>query len=335
MIELLEDCKKRKEEEEERKRKEEERKMLLNDNVNLINNFNFENINNLKNINDISNNLDITFMKSVTVFCIIKNNERLYEFVYPDNKNGYNIIFYNLLLNKIENKINNAHSDRINRIKHYFSSYLKIHILLSSSYDKSIKIWNITSKPISNILIINNCFDGDNYSPFCLMFKEETFFIFGGSRDKKKKIWNQKGELIGFIEKSNLNYGRFIEAAYIGNNSYILLSGNYHSKCYDYKNNNIKIYKNPNKNNQHNIANLFNKNKNIYLIIGDEGGSIYIFDFISSNLIKEIEVGNKINSLCSINEKYLIISKSKNLGIIDMDNYYIVKDISSGIITIF
>ena len=284
--------------------------MLLNDNLNLINNFKFENVDNLKNINDISNDSNIRFMKSVTVFCIIKNDERLYEVVYPDNnKNGYNIIFYNLLLNKIENKINNAHYSCIFRIKHYFSSYLKSHILLSSSGDQSIKLWNISLKPISNILTINNCFDGDKYSPFCLMFIEETFFIFGGSRDQKKKIWNQKGELIGSIEKSNLDYGRFIEAAYIENNPYILLSGRYHSECYDYNNNNIKIYKNPNKNNMHLIVNLFNKNKNIYLITGDEGGNICIFDFISTNLTEEIETGKSIYSLCSICEKYLIVSK--------------------------
>ena len=242
----------------------------------------------------------------------------------------HNIIFYNLLLNKIENKINNAHSDNIYIIKHYFRPYLKSHILLSSSSDKSIKLWNISLKPISNILTINNCFDGDNYSPFCLMFNEETFFIFGGSRDQKKKIWNQKGELIGSIEKSNLNYGRFIETAYIENNPYIFLSGQYHSECYDYNNNNIKIYKNPNKNNMHLIVNLFNKNKNIYLITGDEGGNICIFDFISTNLIKEIETGKCINSLCLINEKYLIVSKDKNIEIIDMNNYSIVKDFSSG-----
>ena len=38
----------------------------------------------------------------------------------------------------------------------------------------------------------------------------------------------------------------------------------------------------------------------------------------------------RILSLCLINEKQLITSKDKNLGIIDMDNYSIVKDFSSG-----
>ena len=186
---LLEEYNKRKEKEkeEEENRKKEEEKIALNDNVNLINNFKFENIDKIKNINVISNDLNITFMKSVTVYTIIKNNESLYEIAYPDNKNGYNIIIYNLLLNKIENKINNAHSNNIHKIKHYFNPSTKNHILLSSSADKSIKLWNISSNPIINILTINNCFDGDNQSPFCLMFKEEDFFIFGGSRDQKKK----------------------------------------------------------------------------------------------------------------------------------------------------
>ena len=64
------------------------------------------------------------------------------------------------------------------------------------------------------------------------MFKNENYFIFGGSRREKKNIWNENGSLIGPIEKSNLNYGRFIESTYIENKSYILLSGRYHSECY-------------------------------------------------------------------------------------------------------
>ncbi len=127
-------------------------------------------------------------MKSVAVFNLIKNNERFYEVAFPENKNEYNIIIYNLSLNKIESKINNAHSNEIHRIKHYFNPSINSHILLSTSSDLSIKLWNISSSPITNILKINNCFDGDNYSPFCLMFKEEDFFIFGGSRNQKKNM---------------------------------------------------------------------------------------------------------------------------------------------------
>ena len=126
-------------------------------------------------------------MKSVAVYSIIKNNEILYEIAYPDNNNGYNIIIYNKLLNNISNKINNAQSNDIHKIKHYYNSLSKNHLLLTSSSDYSIKLWNISSNHISNILKKENCFDGNHCSPFCMLFNKGDYFILSGSRNKKKK----------------------------------------------------------------------------------------------------------------------------------------------------
>ena len=328
---LLQEYKKKKEEEKEEEiKKEIERKNELNDNVNLINDFKCNNINTMNNYT-ISNNLNITWMKSVAVYSIIKNNEILYEIAYPDNKNGYNIIIYNILLNNISNKINNAHSNDIHKIKHYYNSLSKNHLLLTSSSDKCIKLWNISSNPISNILKINNCFDGDCLSPFCMLFNKGDYFILGGSRDKKKQIWNKNGSLIGPIEKSNLNYGRFIETTYIENKPYVLLAGVDHSESYDYNNNTIKTYKSNKYNNQHVVINLFKKNETIYLISGDNCGNVIIFDFLSTNEISSISVGNYfVFSLCSLNEKYILVGgKNKELKIIDFDNKSIVKNYSA------
>ena len=69
-------------------------KLRINDNVNIVNDFNCENISNMKNIKTIPSNYSITYMKSIAVYAIKKNNEILYELAYPDNKNGYNIIIY-------------------------------------------------------------------------------------------------------------------------------------------------------------------------------------------------------------------------------------------------
>ena len=297
-----------------------------NDNVNLINNFNLIDANKIQNIKTIANNLKIDSFKSVAVYKIKRNDEILYEIAYPDNNNGYNIIIYNLLNNN-KNIINKAHLDNIHRIKHYYDSLTKNHILLTSSKDKSIKLWNISSYPISNILHINNCFDGNPGSPFCLMFNKEDYYILGGSWNKKKNIWNKNGNLIGPIEKSQLNYGIFIESTYIDNKPYILLSGEYHSECYDYNNNTIKIYKSNNKNNIHGIVNLFKNNNKIYLISGDDGGNVIIFDFISTNEISSISVGGWIYSLCSLNEKYILVGNTKGeLKVIDFDNKSIIKN---------
>ena len=143
----------------------------------------------------------------------------------------------------------------------------------------------------------------------------------------KKKIWNQKGELIGPIEKSNLNNGSFIEATYIENKPYILLGGDNFCECLDFDNNNIKLYKNNNiKDCRHNNINLFNKNKNIYLIDGDFDGNLSIFDFISTNLIKFISLKETIYSMCSLNEKYLLVGNYHKMKVIDIDNYSVVKE---------
>ena len=78
-------------------------------------------------------------------------------------------------------------------------------------------------------------------SPFCMLFNKGDYFILGGTAQNKKQIWNKYGSLIGPIENSNLDYGRFIETTYIENKPYVLLAGNHHAECYDYNNNTIKI----------------------------------------------------------------------------------------------
>ena len=158
------------------------------------------------------------------------------------------------------------------------------------------------------------------------MFINDDYYIFGGSCKSKKNIWNKNGLLIGNIEKSNLNRGRFIEATYIDNNPHIILSGKSHSELYDYTNNNLKKYSSKNNNKEHLIANIFyNKNK-IYLICGDAGGNIIIFDFDNTNEISSISVGDCVYSLSSINEKYILVGKfNGELDVIDFHNKSIVK----------
>jgi len=230
------------------------------------------------------------------------------------------------LTNKITNRINYAHTDLIYHIKHYYYSSAKMHLLFSTSTDKSIKLWNISSEKIPCFLKIENCFDGDVRSPFCMMFNNDDYYVFGGSYKSKKNIWNKNRVLIGKIDKSNLNRGGFIEATYINNNSYIILSGCNHSELYDYANNNLKKYISKNNNKEHLIANIFKNNNKIYLICGDRGGNIMIFDFDNTNEISSISVGAEVRSLCSVNEKYILVGKyNGEIDVIDFNNKSIVK----------
>ena len=298
-----------------------------NDSIKLLDGFEKYDVNNMKNIKSLSDNLNITWIKSVAVYKINRFDEISYELSYPEYKKGYNIIIYDIISNKISNEINNAHFNEIHRIKHYYYSKEKKDILLTSSSDKSIKLWDISLYSICNIIHIENFFDGFSGSPFCLLFNKNDYYILGGSRYRKKNIWDKNGELIRQIEKSTLDYSTFIEAIYVDSKPYVLLSGRNHSESYDYEYNKIKIYKSENQADEHYIANLFKNNGTIYLITGDSSGSVTIFDFMTAEEIISISVGEYIYSICSVNEKYILVGNNNNeLSLIDFENKSRIKD---------
>ena len=52
-----------------------------------------------------------------------------------------------------------------------------------------------------------------------------------------------------------------------------------------------------------------------------------IFDYVTTNEISSISVEGVVDSLCSINEKYILVGKNKGeLKFIDFDNKSIVKN---------
>ena len=150
------------------------------------------------------------------------------------------------------------------------------------------------------ILKIENCHCS------CLMFKNEEFFIFGEEYKSYNEygsyylsIWNKNGTKIKDIKKLNECYTRinFIEATYFENKNYILLSGCdyeydsqqknkknkktiYCSKCYNYDEDDIKIYKCDDNNSQIYCINLFKKGNDIYFITGSNQ-KVNIFEFES------------------------------------------------------
>ncbi len=294
--------------------------------------------------------------KSLAVYSIIRNNKRFYELAYVRrgqyyNNNGtqyyYNIVIYNILLNKITNKIYQAHYDQINNIKHYYYSSANKHFLLSSG-QKSIKLWNISSKAITKELSIDNVYnDYYRYKDYptyycncsCLLFNNENYFIFSGYTNKiKTAIFNKEGNQIETIKDSNLEYVNFIETAYIENNPYVLLSGQNHTESYDYNSSILKTYKSKGNESSSCISNLFKKNKIIYLITGQSDGRVVIFNFETTEEIYSIKIGNRnIYGLCSLNEKYFLVGDDKEIKVIDFDNkstFKKYKDISSEILGI-
>jgi hypothetical protein len=278
------------------------------------------------------------------------------------------IIIYNLITNKIENKIYVAQGEGtyIDTLKHYYNSSTKNHILLSCWSDKyqspeyyQTSLWNISSDPIVNFLNINDyC-----YKP-CIIFKNVDFFVFGyymketrdyysnnTSYDKRMCAWDKNGSKIKTVNKSKLKSLDFSEAAYVENKNYVLLSGQgdyddniksnpYFSECHtwDEDEDEVRTYKDSeNNNSQIYCINLFKKGNDIFFITGSDK-KVNIFEFKSTKLRTRIQLGGiqlrdnpeiPVYSLCSISEKYMIASNIFKLKIIDMENHSVVKEYSA------
>ena len=360
---MYEDYLKRKQEEEIKKqekekqkyeeliRKEVEKKLKLNDNVNLSNDFQSKNID-LKEYYSIAKENFHNDRNCIAVYPIIRINERLYELAcIKEDRNRYsNIVIYNILLNKKTNVIYNAHgqNNSIENIKHYYYSSKKKHFLLSASQCE-IKLWNISSEIITNEFKItaekninynqnNNNYNNNNYSynlPYyyyfncsCLLFEDDNYIIFSGCSNSDIKIYN--GNYQTNIGNSKIKGVKFIEAAYVGDKSYILLAGGGNSESYDYKNNSLKEYISKNEKNENistDYINLFNKDNKIYLITAYNDGKVVIFDFDSAEEKFSIKINNGYNfGLCSLNEKYFLVYGQKEINVIDFDKKRSIKN---------
>ena len=75
-----------------------------------------------------------------------------------------------------------------------------------------------------------------------------------------------------------------------------------------------------------NCINLFNKNNKIYLIAAYSDGKVAIFDFDSAEEIFSIKIDKSYNyGLCSLNEKYFLVSSEKEINVIDFDKQRSIK----------
>jgi hypothetical protein len=313
------------EEREKQLQKEEEELSSKNDNLNLINYFKCDNIKQMQYIDTIT--YPCFDFNTFTVYCIIKNNKRLYQMTGSFNNNSkYYIIIYDLVNKKRENLIYIGENAYINKIKHYYNPSDKMHMLLCFG-GNVVQIWDISSNPSTKISNIENISGQAN----CLIFKENRFFIFGiYSQQSEYNLvcWDQNGNQVN----NNINiYGspKFMETTYIENKTYILMDGYdsesrlYFPQCYDYDNNKVYYYKNKNDKSSSDITciNLFNKGNKIEDIdlIVCKNDKIEVFNFINKNLIREITINN-ISSLCTINQKYVFVSDSSNkIKIIDKE----------------
>ena len=290
-----------------------------------INNFNPQNLNCLRQISSNFGCYDSDVYDCICFF-ISKNNEHV--LCYPDSSYK-SLIFYDINNNNEIKKINNAHDNNIYTIKHY--TYDKFDIILSTSYNNDIKIWNYNEG--LNILTISKIYENYNhvYSS-CIIFDKNNFTIFCTGYNNYIKIYNQAGEFIKNIGNNDVDYRKYIDSSEIEDKKYLIVGGN----------KGIQVFNLPalteyhtfiegNDGNYHNEAKIIKINDTYNLI--DTGGfnHIKIWDFINKNLINKInsDTTDYLRGFMIINNRYLFIgSRDKNIKEFDLEKKIMIKSIN-------
>ena len=226
-------------------------------------------------------NLNAFIDRTFTVFKSLKN-EYLLIYSYSENYKNYSLKCYDILKDKSMTKVQKAHSERIFTCSHFLDKYKMRDLLITSAFDKKIKIWNITN----NFQVIYEK-KPDYY------FKENTYLLSENILSYNNKIY-------------------LIVSAYeINSSGYDLLYYNTSKK--------IDWHHFENSRDNTNFLDIFYNNGNPEIITANLG-NVKIYNFQNKNLIKLFhDNNNKLNYLSAIvkkdsfNNKNIIVSAGDGL----------------------
>ena len=223
------------------------------------------------------------------------------------------IELFDLDKNEIFKTIKNAHINIIYSCRHFPDKKKKIDYIITSSYDRNVKLWDIKDCSC-NLTIFNPHISNHIYS-VSILFEEEKNknYIITSCTHDFMKIYDFSGKLKQTFGQMDINT-YFIDTYYDDKKKkyYILNANSSDVKSYNFNNGEIyKIYKGFPQSWHMSVIIHEIKEKQI-LIASDGNGYIRMWGFHSANLIKSIFTNSFINlrGICLWNEKYLFAGAS-------------------------
>ena len=261
------------------------------------------------------------------VFCAFKSYSNESFIVWGTTI--YSIEFFDLEKNKIINTIKNAHINTIYSCRHYQDKKNKLDYLITSSYDRNVKVWNV--KDFTSKVIIYNAHTSNYIYSACILFEENENrnYIITSCPSDFMKIWDFSSKLVEKVGHMDENT-YFVDTYYDSKNKkYYILNGNYADvKSYDFKSGEVyKRYKGTPQS-WHMSAIVYESNEQQILIESDGNGYIRMWDFHKANLIKSFFTNYLVNlrGICLWNEKYLFAGASDHqIKLFDLINGKYVK----------
>ena len=233
------------------------------------------------------------------------------------NSNEY--ITYSLICYDLKNKCNivkiaKAHNDRIYTIIHFFDKNIKEDLVLTSSFDKKIKIWNLhdCSLVFTKIPEYNFKYSTHLLSSNIIYYDKKyytlvsAFDLYSNGLDLLYYDYDgKKNALENSADKTN-----HLTVYYNKDIPYILAGNFKNIKIFDFaKKKLIKTYKDQDKNINYNTVIIYENEKELKdLICSCSDGYIRIWDY-NSNVLKHAIFSlfeGWIFGLCLIDKKYLL-----------------------------
>lgn len=261
------------------------------------------------------------------VFCAFKSF--LGEALVVWGSTSNNLEFYDCEKGKIIKTFHPAHNQTIFSCRHYPDIKQRIDYIITSSYDRTVKIWDY--RQASYVLSIPNVHSGYYIYSVSVLFnhQEENKYIITSSSNDKMKVWDFHGNFLR-------NFGIDTESTYFidvyFNKStkkyYIINANSVDVKSYDFATGNI-YHKYKGTPQTWHMSAVVNETKDGQLLIESDGsGKIRIWDFNTAILLKNIGSSYSLNlrGICLWNDRYLFASGNDyQVKLIDLEEGKFVK----------
>ena len=265
------------------------------------------------------------------MFAVFKSLKGEVILAYPTKDRTLEL--YNLEKETLIKSIKDAHSSDIYCCRHFVDIKSNTDLLITSSYDKSLKIWNLENSDTPLLTIENAHSNGFSFSP-CILSNEKLNenYIISGADDEYIKIFDFKGK---FLEKQIKvgDYVNYLDTYYEADKKKIfIINGTSRGlKVHDFDDCSVyKTYyeKEPSPHAYIILHNNETKNR-MELIDADMKGFIRIWDFHSAKLLKTIKMETIVNGICLWDTRYLATSgRDTNIKLVDLKSKKIIKKLS-------
>ena len=276
---------------------------------------------------DITSNAP-TYCSATQMFCAFKSlkGDSLSAWVTKDNT----IELYDLEKDALIKSVKDAHVKDIHSCRHFVDIKNNKDLLITCSYDKSIKVWDIENleKPLIDI---QNAHSNGFIFTSCILSHEKIpeNHIISGADDENIKIFDFNGK---FLDKSVKvsDYVNLLDVYYYKREKkFCIINANSHDiRIYNFDD--LKIYKTYIEKNSSSHAHVIvyenEKEDKVLLIDSDMKGFIHIWDFDTEECLKTIFLQTIINGICFWNEQYIACTgRDKKIKIVDIKEAKIVR----------